>query len=114
VFFFLLLQPFLGIIHHSRFKKLKRRQIWSYLHMFNGGIAITVGIVNGGLGIYMGPESDTMKHVYIGLSTSMWGLWMLSAAWAGWRRRKSKYEAQPGPGVPLRKLPNFISQKTIP
>ncbi|KAK1754211.1 hypothetical protein QBC47DRAFT_423875 [Echria macrotheca] len=88
VFFCLLVQPIFGILHHSRFKKLKRRQIWSYFHILNGWVSVTMGIINGALGLSLGPESAKIRRIYIGISAGMWGLWVLSAVWAEVRRRK--------------------------
>jgi len=75
----LILQPVFGYIHHKRYKKLLRRQFWSYLHIFNGRIAITVGIINGGLGLNLANASDYRKRVYIIVAAVMWGLWMVVA-----------------------------------
>jgi hypothetical protein len=36
-----------------RFKKTRARQIWSHLHIWNGRVAVTLGIINGGLACVM-------------------------------------------------------------
>lgn len=82
----LLFQPVLGIIHHVRFKKLRRRQFWSYLHLFNGRVFITLGIINGGLGLWMARAPTTLTTAYIAVATVMWSLWMLAALWDEVRR----------------------------
>ncbi|KXX77776.1 hypothetical protein MMYC01_204086 [Madurella mycetomatis] len=82
----LLFQPVLGIIHHVRFKKLGRRQFWSYLHLFNGRGVITLGIINGGLGLWMAQAPTTLKTAYIAVAAAMWSLWMLAALWDEVRR----------------------------
>ncbi|KAK4133699.1 hypothetical protein BT67DRAFT_366696, partial [Trichocladium antarcticum] len=82
----LLFQPWLGYMHHAGFKKVQGRQIWSYLHMFNGRVFITLGIVNGGLGLWMAGASQKLKTAYIAVSVSMWSLWMLAALWGEWQR----------------------------
>ncbi|KAK4456575.1 hypothetical protein QBC42DRAFT_322288 [Cladorrhinum samala] len=97
----LLIQPILGFVHHAQFKELQRRQIWSYLHLFNGRIFITLGIANGGLGLWMAGGSKKLKTAYIAVAAVMWSFWMLSAAFGEWRRwrvnrigyptRKNKY-----------------------
>ncbi|KAK0709341.1 hypothetical protein B0T26DRAFT_742828 [Lasiosphaeria miniovina] len=88
---FLATQPILGIIHHAKFKKVQRRQMWSYLHIFNGRIFITLGIANGGLGLWMAGASEKLKTAYIAVAAVMWSLWMLSALFGEWRRwRASK------------------------
>ncbi|GAB1316121.1 hypothetical protein MFIFM68171_06331 [Madurella fahalii] len=89
----LLLQPVLGIIHHVKFKKLGRRQIWSYLHLFNGRVFITLGIVNGAFGLWMARAPTTLKTAYVAVAAAMWSLWMLAAAWGEFRQwRASRRE----------------------
>ncbi|KAK3318162.1 hypothetical protein B0H66DRAFT_602762 [Apodospora peruviana] len=88
----LLIQPIIGYIHHRRYKKLLRRQSWSYLHIFNGRIAITVGIINGGLGLNLANASAFHKRVYIIVAAVMWGLWMVIAIFSEVRRlRKGRH-----------------------
>lgn len=82
----LLFQPVLGIIHHVKFKALRRRQVWSYLHLFNGRVFITLGMANGGLGLWMARASTTLKTAYIAAAAAMWSLWMLAAVWGEFRR----------------------------
>lgn len=98
----LFFQPILGVIHHAKYKKVGGRQIWSYLHLFNGRIFITLGIANGGLGLWMAGASNKLKTAYIAVAVIMWVLWMLSAVWGEWRRWRTSKFAQPG--VPRRKL----------
>ncbi|KAM7182951.1 hypothetical protein V8F20_012787 [Naviculisporaceae sp. PSN 640] len=75
----LVIQPVLGYIHHAKYKRLFRRQVWSYLHIFNGRIVLTVGIINGGLGLNLANASEYRKRVYIIVAAVMWGLWMVVA-----------------------------------
>lgn len=75
----LVIQPVLGYIHHKKYKRLLRRQVWSYLHIFNGRIALTVGIINGGLGLNLANASEYRKGVYIIVAAVMWSLWMVVA-----------------------------------
>ncbi|KAK4099462.1 hypothetical protein N658DRAFT_487668 [Parathielavia hyrcaniae] len=82
----LVVQPVLGLIHHEQFRRLRRRQIWSYLHLFNGRIPITLGIVNGGLGLWIAGASGQIKVAYVACAAVMWTLWMLVALWAEWKR----------------------------
>ena len=106
VLVFLFLQPILGIIHHAKFKKHQRRQIWSYLHIFNGRIFITLGIANGALGLYMARESKKLKIAYIVVAAVMWGLWMLSAFFGEWKRWRASKNVAGNQGVlaPSRKV----------
>ncbi|KUI55723.1 hypothetical protein VP1G_03023 [Cytospora mali] len=64
VFILLLIQPLLGIIHHQNFKRLQRRTLSSHLHLWDGRIAIVLGLVNGGLGLQLAGAADTRnKHL---------------------------------------------------
>ena len=45
------LQPFLGYAHHALYKKVERRTIISFVHIWSGRILIVLGIVAGGLGL---------------------------------------------------------------
>lgn len=94
----LILQPFFGYIHHNKYKRLLRRQFWSYLHIFNGRIAITVGIINGGLGLNLANASAYHKRVYIIVAAVMWGLWMgiaiISEIVRARRTRRSRIERE--------------------
>lgn len=51
LFVLLFFQPFLGLLHHFMFKKHSRRVVWSYGHIWLGRAIITLGIINGGLGL---------------------------------------------------------------
>ena len=90
----LLLQPLFGLIHHARFKRVHRRQIWSYMHLFNGRIFITLGIVNGALGLWQAGASGQVKSAYVGAAGAMWGIWMLVALWGEFRRWKATWRGR--------------------
>ncbi|KAL2175073.1 uncharacterized protein P884DRAFT_207376, partial [Thermothelomyces heterothallicus CBS 202.75] len=81
----LILQPVFGIIHHEKFKRLRRRTIASYVHLINGRICMTLGIVNGGLGLWLAGASDKLKIAYIATAAALWTLWLLTAIWGEWR-----------------------------
>jgi len=102
VLIFLFFQPFLGVAHHIKYKKVGGRQIWSYLHLFNGRIFITLGIANGGLGLWLAGASKGLKTAYIVVAVIMWVLWMLSAVWGEWRRGRV---AKAAPVVPAETKP---------
>jgi hypothetical protein len=82
----LVVQPVLGLIHHERFRRLQRRQVWSYLHLFNGRIVITLGIVNGAIGLWIARASHRAKVAYLAAAGAMWALWMMVALFAEWKR----------------------------
>ncbi|KAK5658165.1 hypothetical protein OQA88_2138 [Cercophora sp. LCS_1] len=92
----LLPQALLGWVHHAKFKKVRRRQVWSYLHLFNGRVGITIGIINGGLGLNLAAASAYKKRVYIIVAAVMWGLWMLVALFAEIRRLRGNRKVADG------------------
>ncbi|OIW24694.1 hypothetical protein CONLIGDRAFT_103042 [Coniochaeta ligniaria NRRL 30616] len=89
VFAALFFQPILGLIHHSQFKKLRRRQIWSYLHLWNGRIMIPLGIINGGLGLRIAGASKEIKTAYAAVAGVLGGLWVFLALLSEVKRRKA-------------------------
>ena len=92
----LLIQPALGVVHHLGYKKTGGRQVWSYLHLFNGRAAITLGIANGGLGLWMAGEGKGLKTAYVVVAVLMWTLWMAAAVL--WERRRWKGIRSTGTG----------------
>ncbi|KXL48823.1 hypothetical protein M433DRAFT_376390 [Acidomyces richmondensis BFW] len=95
----LLFQPLLGFIHHTMFKRHSRRVVWSYGHIWLGRAAITVGIINGGLGLQLARRTaffPPQKSTIIGYSVAagiIWFVYILSAFVGEARRRqKAKYD----------------------
>ncbi|KAF2247128.1 hypothetical protein BU26DRAFT_342374 [Trematosphaeria pertusa] len=92
VFCLLFFQPILGLMHHYQFKKYSRRTLWSYGHLWLGRIVITLGMINGGLGMLLATDtgyfvpSRGQKIAYGVVAGIMWLLWMFSAI-IGERRR---------------------------
>ncbi|ROW01315.1 hypothetical protein VMCG_05905 [Cytospora schulzeri] len=79
VFILLLVQPLLGIIHHRNFKVLQRRTLSSYLHVWDGRVAIILGIINGGLGLQLARAGDTLKLAYTIIAAIFGGTWIVLA-----------------------------------
>jgi hypothetical protein len=99
----LFFQPILGWMHHLGFRKYQRRTWWSYSHIWVGRIAITLGIINGGLGLKladsMGMSSKGGIVAYGVIAGFVWLAWV-AAMVVGERRRNRtgsvmppKYEA---------------------
>jgi hypothetical protein len=49
----LLLQPFIGLLHHRRFISTQGQSFWTFIHLWYGRVLILLGIVNGGLGLQL-------------------------------------------------------------
>lgn len=86
----LFFQPALGILHHRRFKRQGRRQIWSHLHLFLGRASIVLGMVNGGLGLHVSGASASLKTAYTVVAAVMGALWLLCALAAELRRCRAR------------------------
>jgi hypothetical protein len=84
-------QPILGFLHHLMFKKYQRRTVWSYGHIWLGRIAVTLGIINGGLGLNladgMGMSSKSGIIAYGVIAGIMWLAWVVASV-IGERRKK--------------------------
>lgn len=94
LFAVLFFQPILGFIHHYAFKKYSRRTVWSYAHLWIGRIVITLGIINGGLGLglskKLGRYAPSRSEI-IGYSVAaaiMWLLYVVSAIYGEIKRRR--------------------------
>ncbi|KAJ4400141.1 hypothetical protein N0V91_008932 [Didymella pomorum] len=92
------LQPAFGWLHHVLFKKHQSRTLWSYVHIWLGRVAVTLGIINGGLGLQW---ADTMNMssrggiiAYAVIAVVMWLAWV-AASIVGERRRSRKLADAP-------------------
>lgn len=85
-----LVQPFLGLIHHQRFKKIGRRTAWSHLHLWIGRVGITLGIINGGLGLWVAAARREYAIVYGVFAGVVWLIWMGIAVLSEVRRARAK------------------------
>ncbi|KAF2490172.1 hypothetical protein BU16DRAFT_596089 [Lophium mytilinum] len=92
LFVVLLFQPVLGMLHHIGFKKNTRRGVWSYVHIWLGRGLITLGIVNGGLGLKLakdmgiGKPTNGQVIAYVVMAALMWGVYMLAAVFGEVKR----------------------------
>jgi len=100
LFVVLLFQPILGFLHHTMFKKHSRRVIWSYGHIWLGRTAITLGIINGGLGLRLSqrmhafaPKNGTVI-AYSVVAGIMWALYAASAVYGEVKRRRSSAKGE--------------------
>ena len=93
VFSALFFQPILGVVHHLQFKKLRRRQFWSHLHLWNGRIMIPLGIVNGGLGLRIAGAPSRFKIAYAVVVALLAGLWIVVAVLGELKRRRAGRKA---------------------
>ncbi|KAF7125598.1 hypothetical protein CNMCM5793_001837 [Aspergillus hiratsukae] len=86
---FMLLQPFLGAIHHWMYirKKAQTRTPLAPVHVWLGRILIVLGMVNGGLGLKLADNTHGVKIAYAvvaGVCGGMYLVWVIyPLKWTG-------------------------------
>ncbi|KAH9999727.1 hypothetical protein F4779DRAFT_154251 [Xylariaceae sp. FL0662B] len=116
----LFFQPVLGAVHHAKFKRLKRRTWWSHAHIWVGRITLTLGIINGGLGLRLAGAPNDAKTAYGVVAALMWLLWAATVVLAETRRRcapeatqRVKERATDDPSPPYTPSPRH-GERSIP
>jgi len=98
LFILLFLQPILGWMHHALYKKYQERTFWSYGHIWLGRIVITLGIINGGLGLMYAkddaPATTGEIAAYGVVAGIIWLIYIISI-FIGERRRAAQRAAAP-------------------
>jgi len=87
-------QPILGAVHHSNFKKFQARTMASHGHIWLGRIIITLGIINGGLGLKLADNSTYGPIVYAVFAVIAWLIYV-AAIVIGERRKKRNNMGSP-------------------
>lgn len=94
----LILMPIFGFLHHVQFKKTGHRSIWSHLHLWLGRSAITLGIINGGMGLRLADSMSMSSRsgiiAYSVIAGFVWLVWV-AASIIGERRRKRSPVSHP-------------------
>ena len=75
----LYLQPVLAILHHEIYKKTLKRTIWGITHVWWGRIIVTLGIINGGLGLQLSANTTKGEIAYGVISGVIWLVWVAVA-----------------------------------
>lgn len=91
VFALVFFQPILGFVHHHIFKTrgVGRRTGYAYMHVWLGRTLITLGIINGGLGLRLvgrGPieSQDTTRRAEIAYGVLAGLVWLVCVAVMVW------------------------------
>ena len=85
----LLLQPFLGFIHHWSFRKTQGPTAWTYTHVWYGRILILLGMINGGLGLKLAANSTGGMIAY-GVVAGVIGVtYLVVVVGFEWKKAKS-------------------------
>jgi hypothetical protein len=88
----LLLQPVTGLAHHLLYKRVGGPNVATYPHIWWGRSIITLGIINGGLGLRLSGNTTYSEITYGVVAGFMWLLWMFVILVAFIASRE-KYEA---------------------
>lgn len=83
----LLLQPITGLIHHLLYKKSGRANAVTYPHIWWGRAVITLGIINGGLGLQLSGNTTRGEVAYGVVAGFMWVLWVVVIVFAFFKSR---------------------------
>jgi hypothetical protein len=98
VLILIFLQPIFGFLHHALFKKYQCRTLWSYVHIWLGRIAVTLGIINGGLGLQWADSMNMSSKggiiAYAVIAVVVWLAWV-AASIIGERRRSKRLSDVP-------------------
>ncbi|KAK3398317.1 hypothetical protein B0T20DRAFT_205475 [Sordaria brevicollis] len=90
----LFIQPLVGFFHHKEHKRDHRRGFWSALHLVIGRTAITIGLINGYLGLMAASNMDDdvgqrFKTAYVAIALTLWLLWTALSMWWEWKRHRT-------------------------
>jgi hypothetical protein len=94
----LLVQPVTGLVHHLLFRHRGRPNAATYPHIWWGRAIITLGIINGGLGLQLTENTTTGEIVYGVVAGAMWLLWMAVILLA-FIKSRGKLEGETGENV---------------
>ena len=85
------------------FKKYSRRTVWSYGHLWLGRAAITLGIINGGLGLQLADNTHKGEVAYAVVAAVMYLLYVGSIVIGESKRRRAmtNYPAGSDKGVQM-------------
>ena len=99
-----------GIVQHLIFKKEQRRTAVSYAHIVFGWIIITLGMLNGCLGLWLAENNKASGG--LGAAGVVILLIMLGVSlWAGWRRKRENAQAVDSPNFPFVQRGSDADQK---
>ncbi|KAF2120398.1 hypothetical protein BDV96DRAFT_628842 [Lophiotrema nucula] len=91
IFALFFVQGFTGYLHHHLLKKVGRRQMCSYIHMWTGRICIVLGMMNAGFGFQITKKGlDTWQvKTYIAFAVTMFTAYVVSVV-AGELQQKKR------------------------
>lgn len=79
----LLLQPIAGIIQHHNYSKYGKRTALGLAHRWNGRILLVLGVINGGLGLWLADEDNNFIIPYSVVGAVVYATWFAITIWTG-------------------------------
>ena len=96
LFAFAIIQSVAGVLSHLVYKRTQRRNLVGIIHTWTGRAAITLGMINGGLGLLLSEDGGKRAYVGYGVVTALiWLAW--TANWVRWevmQMRKPKEDVR--------------------
>jgi len=76
-------------MHHIYFKRVGRRTFWSQAHIWLGRAGITLGIINGGLGLELAENTRKGEIAYGVIAGVIWLVYVAVIIFGEIKRKKS-------------------------
>ena len=89
----LVVQPFLGYIHHLIYVKDHKRTVWIYGHIWYGRALIILAVINGGLGLQLSGNTVKGKIAY-GVIAGVMFLLYLTVLAVSYMRKDKRHEGE--------------------
>jgi hypothetical protein len=100
LFSLLFFQPIGGILHHIGYKRHGQRTIISHGHIWLGRILITLGMINGGLGLQLADNATRGECIAYGVIAGLvWVTWIALSVFSEIRRSRTKGTAPVAKGA---------------
>ena len=77
----LVFQPLIGLLHHRAYGTSSRPTSWTVLHVWLGRLLITLGIINGGLGLRLSADTTNGEIIYGVFAGLVWLVWVGLTLW---------------------------------
>jgi hypothetical protein len=108
LFAMLVVQPLAGWLHHRQFMRSGQRKAVSHVHIWNGRIAIILGMINGGLGLKLGGV-ETRYTIAYSVVAGVIGLAYITAIVWGEMARGRRTSVAPSEQEKIRQSPERSS-----
>lgn len=84
------IQPFIGLIHHWRYRKTQQRGIFGWAHLLYGRLLIILAVINGGLGLKLAANSPKGEVAYAVIAALMGVFYIGVVIITSVRKRRSR------------------------